>query len=105
MEERRSMAGQENTEYKFNRNFEGADMNCDGLSLEQFYEFEERFIMEMTEEQRELSGADETYSEERLKQFYDIVNKIQPDEEKVQMEDLEAAFIYCCEVCLQKCKF
>ena len=80
-------------------------MNCDGLSLEQFYEFEERFIMEMTEEQRELSGADETYSEERLKQFYDIVNKIQPDEEKVQMEDLEAAFIYCCEVCLQKCKF
>ena len=25
-------------------------MNCDGLSLEQFYEFEERFIMEMSEE-------------------------------------------------------
>ena len=80
-------------------------MNCDGLSLEQFFGFEERFIMEITEEQRELSEVKDASSEERLKQFHDLVNKIQPDEEKVQMEDLEAAFIYCCEVCLQKCKF
>ena len=100
IEERRSATGKEDTEYKFNRNFEGADMNCDGLSLEQFYEFEVRFVMDMTEEQKEMSDPEETYSEERLKVFYEICNKIQPNEEKVQMEDLEAAFIYCCEYML-----
>ena len=56
--------------------------------------------MDMTEEQKEMADPEETYSEEKLKIFYDIVNKISPEEEKVQMEDLEAAFIYCCEFML-----
>ena len=43
IDERRSERGRAKTEGLFNRNFEGADANSDGLNFEEFLEFSEAY--------------------------------------------------------------
>ena len=65
IEERYSEHGKAKTEGMFHRNFEGADVNCDGLNFSEFLEFSEAYKVQRDRRVQEL-GFDELLDDDRL---------------------------------------
>ena len=65
----------------FHRNFEGADVNCDGLNFSEFLEFSEAYKVQRDRRVQEL-GFDELLDDDRLEAFFKICTEISENEEE-----------------------
>ena len=80
IEERYTEQGKAKTEGLFHRNFDGADMNSDGLNFTEFLEFSEAYKVQRGNRVKEL-GFDETLDDERLEAFFNICKDITDNED------------------------